>query len=220
MRPFIAILLLILWTPSSVAQQEITEPQISQMIKTLVAEDFPELQKYQIKVGAFEEKDSFFQSNFEPLSLFGNHPVYKVEYNPRLVALKCPSKAVKAILAHELSHTLDYVKGGVPGIIGIGAQLLVNTPRYEHRTDLQAIFRGYGEGLIMYREWIYPLLTPEDLQHKKQVYYQPQEIELLMSAYTAAQSTGQKEALLAHWLAQVPMSEAEIYQDMRRFNLL
>ena len=43
-----------------------------------------------------------------------------------------------------------------------------------------AIARGYGEGLIKYREWLYKNISAKALIAKKRDYFTPEEIEILL----------------------------------------
>ena len=169
---------------------------------------FPELDATRFELGSFDEADSFFQSNFDWLSLLTPHPLYRIEVNPRLLAQPCPSDALEAVLAHELSHTLDYQRGA-GGVLGIALQLLFATPLYEHRTDLQAIFRGYGPGLIHYRQCIYALLDAGQLARKRTIYYTPEQIELILQRLNGLRFA-ERVALRQKWLEHPPLTEAEI----------
>ncbi|PKL76750.1 MAG: hypothetical protein CVV27_08670 [Candidatus Melainabacteria bacterium HGW-Melainabacteria-1] len=155
--------------PVAAQQDRTLEADLLQLKRQLrqVQLRFPELDGQVLEVGTFVESDSYFQSNFDALSLLGPRPIYRIEVNPRIFALDCPPAAIEAVLAHELAHTLDYVRGGLAGILGIGWQLLVGPAPYERRTDLQAIFRGFGPGLRQYRLWLYAQLSPEQLLRKR-----------------------------------------------------
>ena len=209
----IFILLLILALSSSVHALDASHHQETTLntLLNLKTKAFPELAQSEIRLQTFQENDAYFQSNFDFWTLFGTEPIYIIEMNPELIQRGCPEEAVEAILAHELSHTLDYVQGGIPKIIQIGWDYLSVDKRaiYEHRTDLNAIFRGYGSGLIQYREWIYAQLTPEQLKLKKHLYYQPQEIHEIQKRIQSLKPDEQL-ALERIWLNQPPMNIQEI----------
>jgi len=87
-------------------------------------------------------------------------------------------------LAHELVHSEDYYNGStLRTIIPIAYKITRKKRRiqYERKTDLKTILYGYGKGLIEYKKFQYPLLTPEQLRIKKQEYLTPQEIRLILS---------------------------------------
>lgn len=184
---------------------------LTQRVQSVRAHSFPDLAAQEIQIGTFSESDAYFQSNFQFWTLLTPKPVYVLQVNPALWERHCPPEAMTAILAHELSHTLDYVKGGLPGLIQIGWVELFPDSRavYEHRTDLQAIFRGYAPGLIAYREWIYAQLNPEELARKKQTYYQPAEIRRIAQIWSEL-TPSERLALEQRWLAQPPMDLASI----------
>lgn len=176
---------------------------------------FPELRKVAVQLGSFSEADAYFQSNFKFWTLLSSSPVYVVEMNPEIIVRGCPPEAIEAILAHELAHTLDYVQGGIPAIVQIGWTYLNPETRavYEHRTDLQAIFRGYGPGLIQYRQWIYTQLNPEQLALKKAIYYLPEEILQIQKRLQGLRPE-QRLALEKTWLDSPPMNPQAIEQPL------
>lgn len=189
---------------------------IETMMKEVLKDSFPELKDIQIKIQPLHEDAFYFASNFEPLSLFTPSPLYIIQANSKMFSAKLPTPAARAILAHELAHTLDYVKGGIPGIIGIGIKVLNENRVYEHRTDLQAIYRGYGIGLIDYRKWIYPTIPAKDLAEKKATYYQPTEIAALIDAFTEAKAFGKKEALYKIWYKSPPFGIKQIQKELHQ----
>ncbi|MEZ0367880.1 MAG: hypothetical protein ACAI44_02205 [Candidatus Sericytochromatia bacterium] len=182
---------------------------LDQKLTAVQQRSYAELDSARLELGSFSEADSFFQSSFEPLSLLGPRPVYRIEVNPRLLALDCPPEALEAVLAHELAHTLDYRQGGPLGVLAIGWQLLLDPASYERRTDLQAIFRGYGPGLIRYREWLYRQLTPAQISRKRRIYFSPEEIGLILQRLDGL-SFAEFEQLRARWLAQPPLTMAQL----------
>jgi hypothetical protein len=197
-----------------------SETSIAALTQGLVAQSFPELQSKSIAHHTFDAADVFFESNLEVASLMPWHqgPVqYLVNYNPAVFRKGCPPAAIEGILAHELSHTLDYVNGGIPALLEIvnALRLPQSNQRYEHQTDLQAIFRGYGPGLIAYREWIYTQLTPGAIRQKQATYYTPDEIRLLMESLVWAKAHD-LEAPWKHWLLQnVPTSRKSLLNALQ-----
>jgi hypothetical protein len=216
------------WLTKPTAALSQTEPDLLPLLREIIAEAYPELNDITLTTGNFSESDSFFQSNFEPLSLFSEQPIYRIEVNPRIWLLNLPPLALKAVLAHELAHTRDYHLGKNAGVNRLQNVLCVinqlrfyeSLRKYEHRTDLQAIFRGYGKGLKQYREWLYPHLNAEELVRKQEIYYSPVEIEALMQALSSSERVGKKNELLNYWLEQVPLTLTEIQMGLSRFGLV
>lgn len=212
------------WTgrPSAAVQAlpQSASSEIAALTQQLVAKSFPELQGKTIAHRSFDAPDVFFESNLDIGTLMPWHrgPVlYLVNYNPALFDKGCPPKAIEGILAHELSHTVDYVTGGIPALLGVVNDLRLpqSNQRYERRTDLQAIFRGYGPGLIAYREWIYPQLTPRERRQKRFTYYTPDEIALLMDSLAWAKAHD-LEAPWQQWLWQkVPTSRKSLLNALQ-----
>lgn len=196
---------------------------ISSQVRQIIDRSYPELQGLTFEHLTLQSPDVFFTSNVNLSTLWptlwSGKPrdvVYRINYNPDFVSAGCPPEAVEAILAHELAHTLDYVEGGVPALLGVlnAIRLPQSNARYERRTDLRAIFRGYGKGLMAYRQWIYARLTPAELRLKRLTYYTPAEIALLMKALEASQNQEDRLALEARWWADPPLSRKAILASL------
>ncbi len=205
---------LALWESKDEKIQSIAE--IEQLLNDVIQQSFPELKNTKIGLASFKAESVFFQSNFKPLSLLKKNKHYLIQVNSAILQRQLPKQAAKAILAHELSHTLDYHKGGVGGILKVGWQIVTDEDCYEHRTDIQAIARGYGQGLMAYRNWIYTQIPAQDLPHKQATYYQPQEIEVLMQHLSEAEKQGFKPQLIEIWLKQPPMNVEEMKRSFQQ----
>lgn len=188
---------------------------VQAMLKEVISESFPELNQASLSLAPLHDDAVFFQSNFKPLSLLKRHKEYIIQVNPELFQRKLPREAAKAILAHELSHTLDFKSGGLPGVLGVGLKLLTHPECYEHRTDLQAISRGYGKGLIAYRQWIYTQIPAKDLAKKQATYYQPHEIQSLIRTLDQARLQGLETELVQAWLQHPPLTDPQIQQSFQ-----
>jgi hypothetical protein len=66
-------------------------------------------------------------------------------------------------------------------LLGLTRLLSKNfTAHFERWTDLQAISRGYGEGLKSYCQWLYQNAPPNKLQEKYRDYFSPEEIDAIL----------------------------------------
>lgn len=71
-------------------------------------------------------------------------------------------------MAHELAHTLFYKNKNRLELLGLISLLNRNfTVKFERKADLVAIEKGYSEGLIKYREWLYQHISPNAVKNKK-----------------------------------------------------
>jgi hypothetical protein len=176
---------------------------------------FPELEGRQIVLGRLEEETVFFQSSFTPASalqgLFDDRPLtYSIEANPRAFAAGIPPDALRGVLGHELAHTLDYelrTDAGVEKLRLVALLPLVLSPSsndWERRTDLVAVDRGFGEGLLRYRAWQFRLLSREAVREKRSIYYGPLELSLLIDVKARC------PAVFASFLSKAPGSAREI----------
>ncbi len=78
------------------------------------------------------------------------------------------------------------------------------TSKFERKTDLEILVRGFGEGLIEFRNWLYRNVPDDELKRKNWDYYSPDEIRLIL---TALKSSPEK---LEQWRKKVPLGLADI----------
>jgi len=108
-------------------------------------------------------------------------------------------------MAHELAHVSDLSRGNRFRMFGM-VRLLSSgyMARFERKTDLEAIRRGFGPGLINYRNWLYAHTPPEKVARKKRNYFSPEEINKILEL-----SRGNPQ-LFDYWNRKVPLNEREI----------
>ena len=88
--------------------------------------------------------------------------------------------ARRAIVAHELAHLAYYAKGNRLHLLGLWRFADKGfRERFEKRADVDALRRGYGQGLKEYRIWLYEHVPPSALMEKKRDYLSPDEIDAL-----------------------------------------
>ena len=101
---------------------------------------------------------------------------YVIRSNPK--AVQAPVDGLRSVLAHELSHVVYYTRGKRFRLIGL-VRLASRGYRskFERATDLEAIRRGYGDGLKEYRRWLYRSVPPKALCGKWGDYFSPEKID-------------------------------------------
>jgi hypothetical protein len=146
---------------------------------------FPELSTLPLEVEPFTSDRVFFMSNVDVVAALDGALVLRLLVNVAVLQNGPSEAAIDAILAHELAHSLDYAErfsgAGRAGLLGL-LPMLVWPPAeedVERRTDLVAVARGYGLGLIAYRRWLYATLPAEAVLEKRRVYYSPLELDWL-----------------------------------------
>ncbi len=147
------------------------------------AGSFPSLANYDIRLDAFESAEDFFKSTPQVSTLMKNAKdrIYLVQYNRRVLQSPPDRDAIRAIIAHELKHILDYTKMTTLGTAQFAATYgLFSTARYEHATDLYALKLGYGAGLRKYRTWLYTQVSAATQKAKEETYYTPAQIDIWM----------------------------------------
>jgi hypothetical protein len=167
---------------------------------------FPELAHIDLRLRAFRSQSDYFRTRFS-LSRFLllMRMRYFVDLNPSLFQRQAPSDGVCAILAHELAHVASLSRGN--RIRRLGLIRLISersTVEFERGADLDAIHRGYGDGLKRYRSWVYTHIPPGKLPQKLRTYFPPDEI-------TAIQvKLREQPDLFEYWSRHVPTNLREI----------
>ena len=187
------------------------EAALKERVRRLTAEvaaaSFPELTGSEITIQWFDAEADFFQTRFTFTGFLGRKKLrYLLRVNRRLLSQPPPEIALRAVIAHELGHILYFQARRRLQLLGL-VRLLAPafTARFERRTDLQAIARHYGEGLKVYREWLYRRIPPGKLAEKQRNYFSPAEIDALLQRLRA------EPEKLRGWLQRPPRSLAEIY---------
>ncbi len=102
------------------------------------------------------------------------------------------------------------VAEGVIGGLGVmTAATLLRTIASHLAADLEAIRRGYGNGLKSYRRLVYAHIAPSKLQTKLHNYFSPEEIAAIQM------KVQEHPDLLAHWREHVLANLQEIRSSRR-----
>lgn len=152
------------------------------LLKEITAESFPEISAEKLKVKSFHSQTNFFKTRFSFTRYLTFQSMRTIVYvNPSIFEMGAPDDGIRAVLAHELAHALYYKRKNRLELLGLAALLDSDfIAKFERRADLTAIERGYGEGLIKYREWLYRQIPAEKAKKKQRNYFTPEEIELLI----------------------------------------
>jgi hypothetical protein len=179
------------------------------IVKQVLQDSYPELKDADIQVQTFQSEADYFRASFSlGRLLFGRKMGYVVKVNARVFQLNAPEEGVRAIVAHELGHVFDFHRKKRVRLFGLLRLLSKNyAAAFERRTDLQAISRGYGEGLKAYRRWLYANIPAKKNADKRRNYFSPEEIEAIES------KVRQKPELMHYWLKHVPRNLQEITEQ-------
>jgi hypothetical protein len=169
------------WAFTTQCAPAITMSEFEAVVEKTRADYFSEIPKNNLIITTFTSDKYFLQAQPKALTLLKNrvHRVYEVQLNTRL--LKCPpvEEALVAILAHELEHVKDYMNWTSAKIVSYGIKYSLDFDlkvHYERATDQKVLSMGLGEGLALYREWVYQWLTKKQLEQKRKIYLTPEEI--------------------------------------------
>ncbi len=181
------------------------------LIEEVRAASYPELDGVDIEVKIFDHEADYFRTAFSfSRFLFIRKMRIRIKVNPKVFELGAPEEGVRAIIAHELGHALYFKKGNRIRLFGLVRLISKGyTARFERWTDLQAISRGYAEGLRRYREWLYKNVPAEKLEEKKRNYFSPEEIDSLRVGIE------RKPGLLDYWLKHVPRNLKQIESQLQ-----
>jgi hypothetical protein len=175
---------------------------VGAVIQELRGTSYPELVQVDLRVRSFRSQSDFFRTRFS-LSRFllPMRMRYFVDVNPALFQEQAPSDGVCAILAHELVHVVSLSRGNRIRRFGLVRLLSKRqTAKFERRADLEAIHRGYGDGLKKYRTWVYLHIPPAKIQEKRRNYFSPDEIAAIENKLL------EQPDLFTYWKEHVPIN--------------
>jgi hypothetical protein len=179
-RSTILVAILLACTP--VARGQSAAPEWAErLVRNIQAASFPELTKKDIRIEQFTSDSDYFQARFSFSRFILGRPMrYVIRVNSGTTLLTAPEEARRAIVAHELSHLTYYAKGNRLHLLGLlrfaGKGF---RERFEKRADVEALRRGYAQGLKQYRIWLYEHVPQSALMEKKRDYLSPDEIDAL-----------------------------------------
>lgn len=178
-------LILLILTFSNSFAQNCSEPMSLESFQTLVLETqlkyFPEISSSKIKVSTFDSDAYFLQAQPAMKTILKKSAkrLYEVQLNLRLLACPPETSSLEAILVHELEHVKDYESWSSKKIASHALKYVTDNnfrAKYERATDLKTMEKGFSQGLIGYRLWVYQWLTPKQLKVKQRFYFSPDEI--------------------------------------------
>ncbi len=143
---------------------------------------YPEISPQDLGVNGFRSNSDFFNARFSITRYLTFRRLKTTIFiNPAVFGSSAPSdNALRAIVAHELAHALYYTTRNRLRLFGL-VRLTSSefAAQFERKADLVAISRGYGDGLIEYRHWLYENVPRKALKVKKRNYFAPAEIKVL-----------------------------------------
>ena len=180
----------------------------SHALHEIRASSFPELARIGLRVRAFRSQSDYFRTRFSVSRFLLLMPMrYFVDVNPALFLGPPAADGVCAILAHELAHVASLSRGNRIRRLGLVRLMSQRyTVKFERGADLEAIHRGFGDGLKTYRTWVYTHIPASKVQEKRRNYFSPEEI-------TAIQVKLQEQPdLFQYWSRHMPTNVQEIQQ--------
>ena len=198
---------------STEAQKQFAVKETSRLVAEIVKASYPELEDANIIVQTFRSSSDYFRARFSVSHFLTFRRLRCIIFvNPQVYEKAAPAGGIRAIIAHELAHAAYYRRRNrfeLLGLVRLEAKSF--TARFERGADLQAIKRGYGEGLKIYRAWLYQNIPPAKIAAKKRDYFSPEEIDLLLAAIRY------KPALMDFWIKKVPRNALEIQASAESF---
>jgi len=175
-------------------------------VTEIVQKSYPKIKLQKVHYKTFESETNFFKARFSFGRFLTFRPMRHLIYvNPKVFTLGAPEDGIRSILAHELAHVLYYTEKNRLELLGLASLASKGFIRkFERKADLETIARGYGEGLIAYREWLYKNIPKEDLSGKRRNYFSPEEIALMLEILKT------KPKAIEVWRKNVPINIDEI----------
>lgn len=155
------------------------EAYFAGLASSVRAASFPELADAHIELRPFRSPSVYFQARFTWTSfLFHRRLAYVIGFNEDALRRGAAPEALRAVMAHELSHLSYYRQRNRLRLLGLVRLVSPRaTARLERETDKDTIRRGYGPGLRLYRQWLYANIPPREVPRKQRTYLTPEEIE-------------------------------------------
>lgn len=181
-------------------------PVLQNNLGSVRSVSFPELQTKVVKTRTFASSGDYFRTRFSISRFLLLQPMhYFVEVNPRIEQGGPSAESVCGILGHELVHILRMSDGNRLRLLGLVRLASSSyTARFERSADLEAIRRGYGPGLVTFREWVYKNIPANAVKRKKRNYFSPEEIAAILEI------TRTRPELFGYWSKHVPLTLEEI----------
>jgi hypothetical protein len=164
------------------AQAQTKGPEWAErLVREVRSSSFPELLDKDIRVQQFTGSSDYFQARFSILRFLAVRRMrYVIRVNKAAALLAAPEGGKRAIIAHELAHVAYYANGNrlrLFGLIRLASKGF--RERFEKRTDVEVLQRGYAQGLKQYRIWLYQHVSAGVLQEKRRDYVTPEEIDAI-----------------------------------------
>ncbi len=191
---------------------ETATAQLSAVEKTrsialeIARKSYPEIKLKKIRVKIFESENAFFKAQFSITRFMTFQRMrYTIYVNPQVFEKSAPSSGIHAIIAHELAHVSYYVRKNRFELLGLASLLSKEfTIDFERKADIEAIARGYGEGLIEYRKWLYGNIPDAKVDSKTRTYFSPEELKVMLEIIKA------KPSVISTWRKRSPKNLEEI----------
>lgn len=183
-----------------------------EIVSEVVKASFPEMNKHAIQIKTLRSEATYFETRFSIsryLAFRGIRIIMRV--NPCVFELGAPIDGIRAIIAHELGHADYYLRKNFFELVSL-VRLVKgkSAANFERKTDLAAIGRGYGPGLIEYRQWLYRNIPQQNVAQKKRNYFTPEEIAMLIPAIAS------RPDLLGELSKRVPRDIDELRRALGR----
>jgi hypothetical protein len=181
MKIFILIFLII-QSLLSVALAQTFSDRLAEQVKNLRQKKFAEINA-EIQFVSMQSQVDFFKTYPSLGAGILTKKDFVISYNDKFDKpdFKISDSALSGVLAHELSHVLDFQRRSYFHLLELGVFYLFfsdgeKVKSYERKTDMWAVCKGLGNELSDFRLWLYAQLDEKNIELKKQMYLTPEEI--------------------------------------------
>ena len=189
-----------------------TFKQVHQLVDSVRDASYPQLKDAEITMHDLRSNVVYFETRFTFSSyFFARRLRYLMMFNREAMNRRIPADGLRAIVAHELAHIDYFHRERRIGLLGLVRLLSPSfTARLERKADLEAIALGYGQGLQLFRRWLYGNIPPDRVAEKKRDYFSPEEIEAIL------QAEKQHPEIMRTFARCIPGNLAEIERETRK----
>ncbi len=155
------------------------EVDLTALMQEVRLDLFPQIASIPLDLVELDSETDYFQANvdFGTVSEPAFERDYRVLYNPKLFEDGPSQPAIAAILAHELTHILDYTQMESSELVEFGIWYATSdAAEYERQTDESTMWLGCADGLIDYRVWLYDNIPADSVEDKQRSYFTPEQI--------------------------------------------
>jgi hypothetical protein len=147
---------------------------------------FPELRDQSIEVVPLKTEYDYFAVDVENIFKSLSERKYLLQVNPLVFSLQIPKNAFEAVMVRELALVAEYIKRDSQALFFLNLEYIFlgssqSIIDIERQADRMAVQKGFGPGLISYRNWLYEQIPANRAVLKKKIYLSNDEMRQIQA---------------------------------------